>query len=143
MNLEEQSHWVALRSHAGQVWLLDSTRRPKMLTPDQYTAYVWKHRCAYPIRWATDMKASESQSSTAAGSTLASLASFETQQDSPILPTLPSNSQDETPQPEATTENPPPSKKARTDETGGSVTAGFCEVLEIAEQISPERWAHG
>ena len=121
-----------------------------MLTPDQYTAYVWKHRCAYPIRWATDMKASESQSSTAAGSTLASLASFETQQDSPILPTLPSSSQDtpdatmgDAAQTDATTENPPPSKKVRTDETGGSVTAGFCEVLEIAEQISPERWAHG
>ena len=215
----EQRHWVALRSLGGKIWLLDSEKgQAGVLSNDQYIAYVWKNRDAFPIHWATDMKSakkvSDSQASTAAGSSLASLVSHDTQE-SPVLPTVPSSSQasrvsnsqdtpppdaaaedeqeapskkarrtqqaaagstlaslasfdkdspvqpivpstqDETPLPpdetmgdaaqtDATTENPPPSKKARTDEQGsGTTTQGFCEVLEIAEQISPERWAHG
>ena len=46
----DDSHWVALRAVAGQVWLLDSLKpAPTLLTQDQYVNFVRVHPYAFAI----------------------------------------------------------------------------------------------
>jgi hypothetical protein len=57
VNIDER-HWVALRSVAGRVWLLDSLQiEPRPLA--NYEAYVRKHKHAYPIFVAESMASAQ------------------------------------------------------------------------------------
>ena len=67
-------HWIALRSIAGRIWMLDSQEEaPTKMSWEQYTKFVHKHKAAYPIRHAEDMRAIQPVTSSAAGSSTDSL----------------------------------------------------------------------
>ena len=58
-------HWVALKSIAGKIWLLDSQKNPRQLSEDEYKEFARTRKGAYPIHWAVDMSKpiSDSQAS--------------------------------------------------------------------------------
>ena len=53
----DNAHWVALRSVAGKIWLLDSRDRrgARQMDDKDYEEYVKKRKGAYPILFAEDM----------------------------------------------------------------------------------------
>ena len=53
----ENVHWVALRSVAGKIWLLDSSDRrgARQMSEKDYSEYVKRRKGAYPILFAEDM----------------------------------------------------------------------------------------
>ena len=42
-------HWVAIRAIDGEVWLLDSQRRPVQFTRAQYHAFLRRHRNKFAV----------------------------------------------------------------------------------------------
>ena len=82
-------HWAALRSVAGQIWYLDSLEQhPSKMTFDQYRIFVNRHKGAFPIRSADNMRIeTQPSASSATGDSpllpLASQASQEVFADSP------------------------------------------------------------
>ncbi len=82
VNIDDK-HWVALKAVSGEIWLLDSQRKPRKLEEEEYIAYVNKRRATYPIAWAEDM----ATVSTNAGPSLSSLSSLDdATASSPLLP---------------------------------------------------------
>lgn len=59
----ENKHWVAVRSIAGQIWLLDSLYSPSRMTEAQYLSFVTLRKAAYPITLAINMAASSTSRS--------------------------------------------------------------------------------
>ena len=47
---KEQSHWVAFKIFAGQIWLLDSTCEPEPFTFQEYLAFLRRYPNAYLLR---------------------------------------------------------------------------------------------
>ena len=48
---QPNTHWVALRSIEGSVWLIDSNApAPRLLSLDQYIAFINRYVDAFPIR---------------------------------------------------------------------------------------------
>jgi hypothetical protein len=83
------THWAALRSVAGQIWYLDSLEQnPSQMSFDQYCIFINKHKAAFPIRHADDMRVEAQPSAGSAASAppllpLASQASRDAFADSP------------------------------------------------------------
>ena len=45
----DNRHWVALKVVNHEIWILDSTRKPEVLSQDSYQAFLLDYPTAYPL----------------------------------------------------------------------------------------------
>ena len=47
---KDNSHWVALKKVDDQIWLLDSVKRPRILSDAEYSTFILRYPHTYAIR---------------------------------------------------------------------------------------------